>query len=123
MDEFNKKASGVKSVDEVASKLGITAITHDNLMPLSNNVNGVGNDPIVIGTVTGMKKGALSRPTIGEAGVFVVAVNNISLHDKVKTVAEQQKETEQMLSGRTDYEVFNALKEMADVDFHKSRID
>jgi peptidyl-prolyl cis-trans isomerase D len=121
MEEFNK-AAGSKSIADVASKIGVTPIKQDNLVPISNNVNGVGNDEIIVGTALGVKKGALSRPTVGQTGVFMLAVKDVKVRD-MKKIADQQKESEQMLTGRTDYEVFNALKEQAEIDFHKSRID
>jgi hypothetical protein len=34
-----------------------------------------------------------------------------------------QTEAEQAIAGRTDYEVYNALKQISDIDFHKSRVD
>jgi peptidyl-prolyl cis-trans isomerase D len=86
-------------------------------------VEGLGQDNIFVGTAFGVKTGAISKVTVGENGVFVLAVSKLDKGEELKDLAQKQRELEATITGRTDYEIFNALKEMSDIEFHKSRID
>ena len=80
-------------------------------------------DYIMTGTAAGTKAGALSKITTGSNGVFVLTVTNVESVPEQKDYKDQITEMERTLSGRTDFDAFNALKELSDIVFHKSRID
>lgn len=121
--EFETKTSGSKSLEDIASKLGLDVKSTENVMYQQRMVDGLGQDNIFVGTAMGSKTGSLSKVTVGENGVFVLAVTKVDKGEELKDVVQKQKELETILTGRTDYEIFNALKEMSDIEFHKSRID
>jgi peptidyl-prolyl cis-trans isomerase D len=123
MKEFESKAAGSKSVEDVASKLGLDVKRAENVMYQQRMVEGLGQDNIFVGTAFGVKTGAISKVTVGENGVFVLAVSKLDKGEELKDLAQKQRELEATITGRTDYEIFNALKEMSDIEFHKSRID
>jgi peptidyl-prolyl cis-trans isomerase D len=123
LTEFKNKAAGSKTAAEYAAKLALEPKAVEKLMAGSHNVEGLGHDDILIGTALGCKAGQTSRPTIGDNGVFVVTVNNAEAGAMPADFKMQQRQMEQMVGGRADYEAFNALKEMADIEDHKSRID
>ena len=115
--------NGGKDLNAIASKVGSSVGRHNDFEAESNTVSGVGMDMIMAGTIMGTGKGKTSQPTIGQSGVFVVAVNDIGKRSQSIELSEIVKESEQMISGRTDYDAFNAIKEKADIEIHKSRID
>jgi peptidyl-prolyl cis-trans isomerase D len=119
LEEF--KAGG-ESLDALATKLGVQVTRQDNFDVEPGNINGVGNDQIMAGTISGTAKGKTSRAVAGQNGVFKVMVSDI--RDKGGITSEAMRtEAYQLITGRTDYEVYNAIKEQSDIDIHKSRID
>jgi peptidyl-prolyl cis-trans isomerase D len=121
--EFNSKAAGSKDIKDIASKLGLRAENQETLPLAGMAIGAVGHDPIMMGTIEGTKENVISKPVAGEMGVFVVAVNNKTQIPGLADVAMEQTELEKQLGGRTDNDVFYALREAADIEFHKSRID
>lgn len=123
LNDFREKAAGSKNANDYAAKLGLQAKTIEKLMGATHNVDGLGHDDILVGTALGCKAGQTSRPTVGDNGVFVVTVNSMNAGTATADYKMKQKQMEQMVSGRADYEAFNALKEIAEIEDHKSRID
>jgi len=122
-EEFKNKAGNEKNVQAIAGKLGLEAKTAKNVMFQQNMVEGVGPDAIMVGVVCGTKQGATSQIITGNTGVFVVSVTAVESAPEPKDYTEQKKEMERDLGGRSDSDAFFALKELSDIEFHKSRID
>jgi len=121
LGEFNKHNS--KNVQELATKLGVDVNKAEELIASNRNVQGLGPDDIFVGTAFGTKTGNTSKAIAGNNGVFVLAINKISETPAPADYKMQKKQIEETNSGRTDYEVLNALKEISDIEDHKSRID
>lgn len=122
-EEFKTKAANDKTVEAMAGKLGLEVKRAENIMFQMSMIDGVGQDNIMVGTAAGTKTGAVSKVTTGNNGVFVLSVVSANSNPEPKDLKAQQAEMERALGGRTDYEAFNALKELSDIEFHKSRID
>lgn len=123
LEEFKTKAGNETSVSAIASKLGLESRTADHMHLRDNMITGVGQDFIMVGTAAGTKKGSTCKPTTGNNGVFVLTVNAINTESESRNLAEEQKMLERNITGRSDYDAFNALKDLSDIEFHKSRID
>ncbi len=121
--EFNTKVGGSKSVVDIAAKMGLQVEAQDNLAFSAFNVNNLGREDALIGTAAGLKPGAGSKPTKGDNGVFVVVLNSANEGNVPPNFSGQKMQSEQALAGRADYEVFNALKEKANIEDHKSRFE
>lgn len=120
-EEF-EKASGA-DIQATAAKMNLPVEKAMDVLYDSRVVNGLGDDIAFVGTAYGTKQGAKSRPTVGSTGVFVVAVDKQELLPEPLDIERERREVEREMSGRVDYDAFNALKSMADIEFHKSRID
>jgi peptidyl-prolyl cis-trans isomerase D len=121
IEEFKK--AGSKNAAEYASKLNIDSKNVEQMLANSHNIEGLGHDDILVGTALGTKEGQTSRPTAGDNGVFVVTMNKVESSALPADFKMQQKQMEQMAAGRADYEAFNALKDLAEIEDLKSRID
>ena len=121
--EFETKAGASKSIDDIASKMGLTAEKADNLTFSAYNVAAIGREDALIGTATSMKTGATSKATKGDNGVFVVSVSSVTEAVLPKDFKGKQLEIERMNSGRVDYEMFDALKEKANIEDHRGKFD
>lgn len=119
--EFNSKAGASKSVDDIAAKMSLVVEKADNLTFASYNVPVIGREDALIGTATAMKNGAISKVIKGDNGVFVVAVTAVNEAALPKDFKGKQKEMEQSTNGRVDYELFDALREKADIEDHRAK--
>jgi len=121
--EFSSKAGNAKAIEDISSKLGLEIKTQENSILSNRNVDGIGFDDIMVGTAIGLKSGVTSKATIGNNGVFVLKVTKLEESKIPEDLKMQKMQLNQANGGRADYEVFNALKEMANIEDHKSRID
>ncbi|MBX3164209.1 MAG: peptidylprolyl isomerase [Bacteroidetes bacterium] len=116
-------ANAGKNINEIANKLNIEPRTIE-LFTRDHNIDGIGHDEVMMGTILGTKQGSTSKAVAGELGAFVVSVNTVgSDASEPKDYREYKAQRERSLSGRSDYEAYNALKELADIEDHKSRLD
>ncbi len=121
--EFNSKAANAKTIQEVASKMDLPVLKKDELTMLNPLTDALGHDVKFTGTVAGLKPGVVSKAIDSDQGVFVTTlVSKVTTPDP-KSLKDQKTNMEHNLGSRTDSEVFNALKEMSEIDFHKSRVD
>jgi peptidyl-prolyl cis-trans isomerase D len=123
LSEFKAKAAGSSSVEDIAKKLNLEALTQDNLTPEAHNVQGVGHDDVLVGTAAGTKQGSISKPIAGELGVFVVKVNAVMPGAPVADYKEHKKMLEQMYTYRADTEFYTALKDKANIENHTGRYE
>jgi peptidyl-prolyl cis-trans isomerase D len=121
--EFSSKTVNVTAIEDISSKLGLEIKNQENSLLSNHNVEGIGHDDIMMGTAVGLKSGVTSKATIGSNGVFVLKVTKIEESKIPEDLKMQKMQLDQANGGRADYEVFNALKEMANIEDHKSRID
>ena len=70
-----------------------------------------------------MKAGATSKAIKGDNGVFVVNVSSVKEAVLPQDFKGKQKEIEQMNTSRVDYELFDALKEKANIEDHRGKFD
>lgn len=119
--EFKTKAGASKSAQDIASKMGLTAETAEGLNFITYNVGNIGREDALIGTASVMKAGTTSKPTKGDNGVFVVAVASVNEAPLPKDFKLKQKEIEQSNAYRVDGELYDALKEKANIEDHRGK--
>ncbi len=123
LKEFETKAGASKSIDDIASKMGLTAEKSDNLTFAAYNVAAIGREDALIGSATSMKAGSTSKAIKGDNGVFIVSVASVNEPVLPKEFKGKQQEIERMNNGRVDYEMFDALKEKAGIEDHRGKFD
>ncbi len=123
MAEFNTKAGSSKSIDDIAGKMNQSTEKAENLTFSSYNVAAIGREDALTGTATAMKTGAVSKAIKGDNGVFVVNVTSVNEGTLPKDFKNKQKEMEQASAGRVDYELYDALKDKANIEDHRGKFD
>lgn len=119
MEEF--KSKNASDITTLANQLNISTQKQDNLTFTSYNVFGIGREDALIGTAFALPLNKLSSPKKGDNGVFVVIKTNEKLENTDMKMLQQQNS--QMLGSRAEYEVYNALKEKANIQDFKGRFD
>lgn len=121
--EFNTKAGAAKTAEDIAAKMGLMPEKADNLTFSSYNVAAIGREDALIGTATSMKANTTSKAIKGDNGVFVVCVTSVNEMPLPKDFKAKQKEVEQANASRVDYELYEALKDKANIEDHRGKFD
>ena len=109
------------SMDQLAAKFKTNAEKVENQVFLNSTLMGVGREGNLIGKVFTLKSNALSAPIKGDAGVFVVQVSEITPAPETKDFTNNKTQAQNALKQRVDYELFEALKEKADVQDNRAK--
>ena len=83
--------SGGTSLQAVATKVGAEVKKAGDVDFNSIYVNGVGVEPALIGAVSAVQPGALSKPVVGMAGVYLFDVTGRQNTDNVTPESERAR--------------------------------
>jgi peptidyl-prolyl cis-trans isomerase D len=119
IDQLTK--AGSSNIDGIAAKVKQTVMAAENVSFASPFLGNAGFEGAVVGNLMTLKAGQVSKPIKGNAGVYVVVVNNYNEPTLPKEFKESANQLKQQLQGRAQYEVENALKEKADITDHRGR--
>jgi peptidyl-prolyl cis-trans isomerase D len=113
--EKYKDALAAGAIEEIAKmaekELGtLTEINFEN--PYSTEI---GRDLIVAGTCFGTPEGKVSKPVIGNKGVYVVKPEFHVDAPQVSDYNEYKNKVANNLKSRTEYAIITALREMAEI--------
>lgn len=121
--EFTDYAAGAKSAQELASKMKLTPEEAKDLVFNSYSVPGLGKEDALCGAMTALKQGVASPALKGTSAVYVAWVTGKKDPPPVKDTKATQSAANVTLSTRADYEAFEALKTLADIEDHKAKFD
>jgi len=121
MEQINSKGANAKTIDELASAVGASVKSADNVNFSSSFVPNLGVEPALIGTVFSLKAGQLSKPIEGNAGVFVAVVDKFNEPAPQTDFTATKQQSVQQYQQRVSFEVFNALKEKANVEDNRGK--
>lgn len=122
LKEFNEKAANAATLADASKLLGREIVNQETMDFGPGMVDMFGHDNIMVGTAFGSPKGKLVKPFVGETGVYMM-VRNGERKEPTSEFNAQMQELSQQITGRADYEVFNVLKEKANIEFFKGRLD
>lgn len=113
--EFEKNLQDDKTLDDIASAMGLTIREATQVNFRSYSIPEAGNEPALIAAASAAKQGILSGPVKGENGVYMITVNNIasSGSEDIKLFKDRLLTTFQM---RGSYEAYEALRKAANVE-------
>lgn len=126
LEEFSKKAGAIGSradLEKAARAMGVELFVQPNTDYNVAMVDRFGHDNVMIGTAFGCKKGAVKGPFIGDLGVYAIYIEDEILEPLGTTFDMERSEIYRQLVSRSDYEVYNVLKDKADVVFYKGKLD
>ena len=119
LDKFNAAGSG--NVDAIAQKLNITATDADNVNFANTYIPGIGNEPTMIGVIFATKAGATTKAIKGDNSVAVINVKSFTTPAATTDYSVNLKQLLDQRKSRSEYEIFNSLKEKANIEDNRSR--
>lgn len=119
-EEFNKFLSTATNIDELAKEMSLVPESASLLSFSSNSIPG-GFEPNVVGAFYGVEQQQMSTPIVGNSGVYVVSTESIKESPAPKDYTALKKQLESQLQPRADFEVYNALKELAEIEDNRAK--
>lgn len=111
------------SGDDIQAKASAAnaTVTEQSVNFSSPALGRFGTEPKAVGAIFGMEDGQVSKPIIGNRGVFVIKLKNKTPAPELPEYTQQAQEQQQMTRGRVQGQVFNSLKESAKVDDRRAK--
>jgi len=109
-----KIASQVSGSDlaSIASTFNSSVETASDVAFTASSVTGLGNEPEVLSTVFAQADGTVSKPIIGNNGVYIVKTTSKVEGTVPSNVIAQQRTISNTNRGRVNFSLMNALKEL-----------
>lgn len=109
-----KIASQISGTDlaSIANNFSSSVETASDVAFTASSVTGLGNEPKVLSTVFAQAEGSVSKPIIGNNGVYVVKTTSKVEGTVPSNVIAQKRTINSSNRGRVSFSLMNALKEM-----------
>ncbi|PCJ82994.1 MAG: hypothetical protein COA57_12335 [Flavobacteriales bacterium] len=108
------------TIDEVAVSLGDSVQVSENIAFANFGISGITGERDITGHVFGLQQGELSKPIKGKRGVYVIIVDNF-IEATVKDYTSNAQQLTQGNQNRVDYEVYEVLKDKADITDNRAK--
>ncbi len=105
-----------KDMDAIAKDNNVTVSNASALTMKSPTIPGAGREPLVVGTAFALEEGKTSSLIEGETGVFMLKVTKKEEAPKIDNFSTYANSLKTNASNRVNNEVYNALKEKADIE-------
>ena len=122
-EKMNNALTGATSIDQVAQKIGKSAIAVENIVLANPVIPGVSLESTVIGTVFGLQPNKPSKAIEGTQGVYAVQVDSF-VNPKEMVDTERKNQQKQMLTSKQQRSwgsIFKALQDNANIDDNRIR--
>jgi parvulin-like peptidyl-prolyl isomerase len=115
IDRFKKAMEGGSDLAAIARKVGKDIRSADNVALGTPYVVNLGMELAYVAWASTLKAGEMSSPFKGEMGVYVIKVTSVTPAPEGEDYSGLRDSKLKILQSRASYEVFNALKEKADI--------
>ncbi len=120
-DKLQAAAQGAASIDQVAQKAGIKVVPVQNIVLANPVMPGLSTEYKVVGAIFGSKPNKISQPIEGQHGVYVFSVDNFINPAPLTNAVRERERIAQGLIQRAQGQVFEALKDKANVKDYRSK--
>ncbi len=110
-----------ETIEEAASNLKKEPQTANDIAFNMFSITGIGPENEVLGKAFGLPQGAVSEAIVGENGVYVIRVDQISEAPASNDLTFVQDQIKRNYGNRVDIEVFEALKEKANIKDNRAK--
>lgn len=120
-DKLQAAESGATSLDQVAQKAGAKVAAVQNIVLANPVIPGVSVEYKVIGTMFGSQPNKISKPIEGAHGVYVFSVDNFVNPAPLANAVREKEQISQALLQRSQGQLFDALKDKANVKDYRAK--
>jgi peptidyl-prolyl cis-trans isomerase D len=120
-EKLQSAATGASSIDQVAQKAGAKVVPVQNIVFANPMLPAVSVEYKLIGSVFGSKPGQISKPVEGQHGVYVYTLENFINPAPLTNAVREKQQIGQMLLQRSESQLFDALKDKANVKDYRAK--
>lgn len=120
-DKLQAALNGSSSIDQVGQKAGAKVNPIQNIVFANPVIPGSSAEYKVIGTVFGSQPNKLSKPVEGQQGVFVFVVDSFINPAPLANAVREKEQLGQALLQRSEPQIFDALKDKANVKDYRAK--
>ncbi len=110
-DKIVSQVSGT-DLGSIASTFNTTVESASDIAFTASSVTGLGNEPEVLSTVFAQAEGGVSKPIVGNNGVYIVKTTSKVEGSVPSNVIAQKRSISDTNRGRVNFSLMNALKEI-----------
>lgn len=121
IDKLQAAANGASSIDQVAQKAGSKVVPVQNVVFANPVIPGISIEYKVVGTMFGSQPNKISKPIEGQHGVYVFTVDNFINPAALANAVREKEQIGQALLQRSQGQIFDALKDKANVKDYRSK--
>ena len=116
--QITDKIGNSKDLNAIATSFNVQPSRADSVTYASPFINGIGNEPKVLGHVfNASAKESVSSPIRGNSGVFVIKTENIYMRaSQTLDYTFKKAQVEQAIKGSFSYRASESLKKSADIE-------
>ena len=114
-EKMDKAMAGATSLEAIAKNLQSSVNTAENINFQNPFVPNLSNEPALVGATYGLKQGKISKPIIGENGVYVIKVVNVNAIKAPEKLDQERKQLVGQEEGMVQDAAMDALRKKADV--------
>jgi peptidyl-prolyl cis-trans isomerase D len=120
-DKLQAALNGSTSIDQVAQKSGSKVTPLQNIVFANPVIPGSSAEYKVVGAVFGSQPNKLSKPVEGQQGVFVFSVDSFINPAPLTNAVREKEQLSQALLQRSEPQIFDALKDKANVKDYRAK--
>ncbi len=120
VEMLKNKISG-SSLNDIATNAGQTVRVASALNMKTPTISGAGTEPKVVGAAFAMEIGNVSKPVVGNNGVYVIEVTKNTPASGLDTYLSYAAQASKSQSGLVNSKVFEALKEAAEIEDKRAK--
>ncbi|MGI4021725.1 MAG: peptidylprolyl isomerase [Janthinobacterium lividum] len=120
-EKLNNALKGASDLDKVAAAVGGKVVPVQNIVFANPIIPGISQENKVVGAIFGSALHKVSKPVDGQNGVYVYAVDSFNNPPALNNTLKDRQQIAQAMLQRIDSDVFNVLKEKADVKDYRAK--
>jgi peptidyl-prolyl cis-trans isomerase D len=120
-DKLQAAVNGSSTIDQVAQKAGAKVVPVQNIVLANPVIPGASVEYKLVGTIFGSKPNKISKPIEGKQGVYVFSIDNFINPAPLTNAVRERQQIGQALLQRSESQVFDALKDKANVKDYRSK--
>ncbi|MDB5135269.1 MAG: peptidylprolyl isomerase [Mucilaginibacter sp.] len=120
-DKLQAAANGASTLDQIAQKAGTKVVPVQNVVLANPVIPGLATEYTVVGTIFGSKPNKISKPIEGQHGVYIVDADNFINPAPLTNAVREKEQLGQALVQRSQGQIFEALKDKANVKDYRSK--
>jgi peptidyl-prolyl cis-trans isomerase D len=118
---MDKLQSGGSTIDQVAQKTDSKVVPVQNIVFANPVIPGLSLEYKLIGTIFGSQPGKLSKPVEGQHGAYVFVIDNFINPAPLNNAVREKEQLGQALLQRSQGQIFEALKDKANVKDYRAK--